>query len=395
MSRVVVLTDDEAAVERLRSASREDTNLIARLPLEFEQLKAKSIVAAIPGGGAMVVVIGPGLDMDIASQVARLLERSRPDVALVLWGEPTSEMLTVAVDVGARGVIAPHGSDQDIKSCVRKAIDYAEKLVNLSVPASSGALVGRVIAVTSPKGGTGKTTVSVNLAIALVEAAPGEVVVVDLDLQFGDVEYALRLKPEFTMADACRSRSRLDVTKLKGLLTSHPSGIYALCAPPSPAEADGLDPEAVATVIGLLASQFRFVILDTSGGIDEHTLAAVDAATDVVLIVSTDVPTVRSAQKSLAVFKQLGRDDRPWHVVLNRADARVGLSAADVEDAIGIETDARVPESRAVCAAMNHGSPIVECQPKSAASKSLVEFASRFLPQAPTRRRWRDAKVGA
>jgi pilus assembly protein CpaE len=395
LSRIVLLTDDETAADGLRSLAGTGVNLVERLPVEIEGARSKNVICAIPTGGAMVVVVGPDIDLVRTGHLARLLETMRPDVAVVLWAEPTSEVLTIAVDVGARGIIAPHGSEEEVRECLRKAVEFAERLAGVNGaanPAGSSVDVCRVIAVVSPKGGTGKTTVSTNIALTLAAAAPGEVVIVDLDLQFGDVEYALRLQPEYTMADAVRSGTSLDATEVKGYLTSHPSQVYALCAPPNPAEADGLDAVAVGQVVDLLATQFRYVVLDTGGGIDDHTLNAIDRATDVVLVVATDVPTVRSAQKSLAVFKQLGHDDRPWHVVLNRSDAKVGLGPADVEEAIGMSTDARIPESRAFGAAMNHGSPVVECQPKSSGAKSIVAFCDRFLPAVAPRRRLRESR---
>ena len=107
---------------------------------------------------------------------------------------------------------------------------------------------GRVIMALCPKGGAGKTTVSSNLALALAQVAPGEVVILDLDVQFGDVASALGLRPELTFADAVRSVDTLDATGLKAHLTVHAADLFVLCAPATPTEADDITTEQVERV---------------------------------------------------------------------------------------------------------------------------------------------------
>lgn len=393
MSTVAVVSDLGDAVELVRAACDAAPGEVVQV--DAAHRTADDILEELSSGHHAVVVIGPELDDTVAVTLAGLLDEQEPEVGKVLWAEPTADLLMRAISAGVRGVLPANPTLAELKEALTRAFEAAQRAEGeLAQPAPS---TGRVIVVTSPKGGTGKTTVAANLAIVLADSKEHSVVLVDLDLQFGDIEYALRLRPERTMSDAVRLGPGLDRTSVKGYLTPHPSGVFALCAPSNPAEAEVLEHDTVARVLDLLAEIFDYVVVDTASGIDDHMLNAVDRATDVVLLVATDVPTVRSAQKSLAVFRQLGHAERPWHIVLNRADAKVGLGPEDVEEAVGLKTDARIPESRAVGAAMNHGSPVVESQPKSAPAKALINFAFRFRtdqPEAGGRRR-RFERTGA
>ena len=125
---------------------------------------------------------------------------------------------------------------------------------------------GRVIAVMSPKGGVGKTTVATNLAVGLGKTAPMSVVIVDLDLQFGDVASGLLLEPEFTITDAVMGAASQDSMVLKTYLTVHPAGIYALCAPRTPVEMDRITAAHVSHLLEQLRQEFRYIVVDTAPG---------------------------------------------------------------------------------------------------------------------------------
>ena len=239
-----------------------------------------------------------------------------------------------------------------------------------------------VICVLAPKGGTGKTTVSTNLASGLALEAPGEVVIVDLDFQFGDVASALRMTPEHTFADITRSELSVDVTTIKIFLTASDTGLYALCAPEVPVDADAITPQHVQHVISLLASEFRYVVIDTGSGLDEGTLAVLKHCTDLVLVTSTDVPSVRATRKEVEMLDLLGLKDQTRHFVVNRADARVGLPVSEVEATVGMQADVTVPSSRAVPVSVNQGTPVLVSDRRSNVGEALAQLVGRFEPTA-------------
>jgi pilus assembly protein CpaE len=237
-----------------------------------------------------------------------------------------------------------------------------------------------VIGVFSPKGGVGKTTIATNLAIGLGKVAPMSVVVVDLDLQFGDVASGLYLNPEHTVTDAVSPAASQDTLVLKAFLTVHPSSIYALCAPDNPVEADHIAPEQVTRLLEQLAEEFQYVVVDTAPGLPEIGLAAMEACTDVVWVSAMDIPSVRGLRSGLDILRQLDILPEGRHVVLNMADAKCGLSVQDIESTIGAPVDVSVPRSRAVAFSTNRGVPVLQEAKKDPAVKGLNQLVERFGP---------------
>lgn len=237
----------------------------------------------------------------------------------------------------------------------------------------------RIITILSPKGGAGKTSAATNLAVALAKRHPRQVVLVDLDLQFGDVASNLRLTPQSTMADIARDWP-VDSAQLKLALSSHHSGLYALCAPISPAESDEIGAEHVGGVLRSLHRSFRYVVVDTDPGISERVLSSLDVSTDIVNVCSTEVPSIRGLKKALEALDVVGlTGPRRWFL-LNRANAKVGLAPHDIERMIGQEIDVRIPSSIDMVFATNDGIPIVESGRNQEIAGAFERFAGAFEP---------------
>ncbi len=247
----------------------------------------------------------------------------------------------------------------------------------------------KVIVVISPKGGSGKTAVSSNLSVALAQRHPGRVVAVDLDVQFGDLGTALSLDAERTLAQLARS-SQIDATTVKLFLTAYEHGLFVLAGAHDPVEAEAIQNGHVSAVLPLLAQHFDYVIVDTPAGLDERTLAAIECATDLLLVSSLDVSSIRSLRKAMDALDQLGITARR-QFVLNRADAKVGLDASDAEEAIGMPISCALPASRELPLALNLGTPVVLSEPRSAIAKQLQQLALHSAPIAADkpRRGWR------
>ena len=252
-----------------------------------------------------------------------------------------------------------------------------------------------VVAVVSPKGGNGKTTISANLAVAMARIS--DPIIVDLDVHFGDVEFAFRLHPFHRLdsaVDALRDRPEDGV---EHLLTMHPTGVNALCAPADPISADYLSAEEVFTTVDALIELGRPVILDTAGGINDFTLGALDRATEVVMVCGTDVPSVQAVKKLLETMERLEMETSHAHLAVNRSTARCGLSVADVEAALGRRAAIEVPEHQSLAAGMNQGCPVTESDPGSSAGAPFLVFANTLLgveQQRPSRF-GRSARAGA
>jgi pilus assembly protein CpaE len=241
----------------------------------------------------------------------------------------------------------------------------------------------KVIVVISPKGGSGKTAVCSNLAAALAQRHPGKVVAVDLDVQFGDMATALSLAPEHTLAQLSRT-TQIDATTVKLFLTLYYNGLYVLAGSRDPVDAESIGHKHVSQVLPLLAQNFDYVIVDTPAGLDERTLAAIECATDLLLVSSLDVTSIRSLRKELDALEHLGvKANR--QLVLNRADSKVGLNASDAEEAIGMKIACSIPSSREIPLSLNLGTPVVISEPKSAVAKQFELLSQLYSPIETTK----------
>lgn len=381
MSRIVLASADSHFETWLRDAyGGRVTGDVRRYGDDPEQYgEPTDVVVDLTTGNPDVVAFGPDVPVETALRVARHLDRDHPEVTVMLVTKPSPKLWEYAMRAGVEVVLSPEAAGDEVREEFDRALEAAdrrrENLVSeVDVPRHSH----RVIAVISPKGGAGKSVVSSNLAVGLAQVAPGKVAIADLDLQFGDVAGALQLVPEHSMADAAKLNGNLDLTNLKVFLTPHPSNLYALCAPDSPAEGEAVDPGQAGRILELLQEEFRYVVVDTGAGLGEHTLAAIEAATDFVFVGAMDVPSVRSLRKEIEALDQLGMTHQVRHFVLNRADSRVGLDVADVEATVGLRVDVALPSTRAVPLTFNQGTPIVQTDPRSPVARELMKLVGRF-----------------
>jgi pilus assembly protein CpaE len=250
------------------------------------------------------------------------------------------------------------------------------------IPASDVPERGKLITVFSAKGGCGKTTLSTNLAAALAAGGRHEVVLVDLDLAFGDVAIALQLFPAHTIADAVPLGDALDDAALQALLTPHSPGLTTLVAPVEPGAADTISASLVAAILERLKDMYDYVVVDTPPAFDDQVLAAFDASDVIALIATLDIPALKNLKLTLETLELLNYPRERWHIVLNRADSKVGLSINEVEKTLGTAISAQIPSSRDVPATINRGVPIVLDDPKHAVSEAVAEFAEMAVGAA-------------
>lgn len=249
-----------------------------------------------------------------------------------------------------------------------------------------------VLTVVSPKGGCGKTTVAVNLAVGLARRQPS--VLVDFDVHFGDVEYALRLHPVHRLDEVAQRLSSDPNIDVGLLLTNHSTGVDVLCAPSNPVDADGVAVAGALAVVDHLIQQGRPMVIDTAAGIDEFTLGALERATHHVVVTGTDVASVQAGRKLLDTMTQLQFDLEHVHLVINRATQRTGLTVADVEAVLGIRASLQIPDDPLIAASMNSGTPFIAGGVDGDVSRAFNDFVGVLTGQASApKRSWYSRKV--
>ncbi|WP_108848741.1 AAA family ATPase [Dietzia lutea] len=384
MSHLLLISDSAELRQHVADAARTRISVIGARPIPtgpsqlFQQLGSG---AAIP----QIVLIDTDAGLDDALSLSGRLSAEVPGMAIILFSEQPDSLALAALRAGARDVVRPDADPDELRDVLNRAVQSVNGAQQgHGDPASNGnaSTKGRVIAVVSPKGGVGKTTVASNLAVGLARAAPLSTVLVDLDVQFGDVASALNLDPDYTLLDVIRGPAVQDSMVLKTFLTQHPTGLYTVCAPLSPADADEVTTADIVQLLQTLAAEFRYVVLDTAPGLNDHALAAMDQADDLLLLTSLDVPGVRAMRKELDILRDLGLSFEGRHMVVNFADSHSGLSKSDVEATIGTGVTLLLPRHRGVLASVNQGVPLLQNDGRDPATKQLRKLVGRFTTGA-------------
>ncbi|GAA3400311.1 AAA family ATPase [Pseudarthrobacter polychromogenes] len=382
MSRFVLLSPSAEFDQKLRAAVAHGLRgSVQTIASDILPAGPAELFALLNQEQPEVLIIGPDVPYEEALRFAKVFDVQLPGLSLVLVSDIDPSFLVHAMRAGIRDILSPQADAAEIRVLLERACQsFATRHRSPETQAADNGGKGLVIGVFSPKGGVGKTTLATNIAIGLGQIAPMSVVIVDLDLQFGDVASGLYLNPEHTVTDAVTPAAAQDSLVLKAFLTVHPAGIYALCAPPNPVDADHITPEQITRLLEQLAQEFQYVVLDTAPGMPEIGLAAMEQCTDVVWVSAMDIPSLRGLRSGLEVLRQLEIMPESRHVVLNMADAKAGLNVRDVESTIGAPVDVSVPRSRAVALSTNRGIPVLQESKKDPAVKSLRQLVERFNP---------------
>lgn len=345
------------------------------------------VVRSFGPGESVVVLVGPTDVPDRLIPTVQELLAERPAVAvvMVLW-ELTSEVLQTAMRAGVDDVVPVTADDAEFADAVGRA---ASRLLGrrptsvLPPPADADGGEhhdGKVITAFCTKGGVGRSVIAVNLAVALARRSPGRVVLVDADLQFGDVALMLRLQPVHSVAEAVAVGDRLDGALLSSLMLTHvESGLHVLAAPTDPIPADHIRRDDLIRVLSVLRSEYEYVVVDTSASFGEITLAAVQVADCLLAVAGLDVMSLKAAKVGLETMRVLGMPASIITFVLNRANTNVGLNTFDAERALELKVDVALPSDLVVAASVNKGVPVVIGSPKSKFAKGIGELATRFM----------------
>ena len=220
--------------------------------------------------------------------------------------------------------------------------------------------LGKVIAVFSPKGGVGCSTLAINLAIALHRAEGKPVALVDGSLQFGDVAVLLNLQANRSLADLAPHVNELDQDLLNHVLLEHESGIKAVLAPPRPEMADLIAPGVLSTILDELRNSYAYVVVDTPNTLADATLTVLDTADRVVLITTPDIPSIKNAKLFFEVTEALEYPLDKTILILNKADRNANIRAEDIQTSIKHPVAAQVPlDERTATTAANQGVPFM------------------------------------
>ena len=238
---------------------------------------------------------------------------------------------------------------------------------------------GRVVAVFSSKGGCGTTFVATNLAAA----TEANTVLVDLNLQAGDLALFLGTEPKHSIADLVEKRAQADDALLKSVVVPYSEKLSLLAAPREADLADDIEPEHIFEVIELLREHYEYVYIDPQHTFDSITLSALDQADEIVLVLTLDIPAVRSAQRTLAIFDRLGYPRHKVKIVVNRWSKQIELDVKQVERHLGEKVMGFVQSDyHTAVNSINLGQPLVQSEPSSRIGQELRQIAAKITGAA-------------
>jgi len=368
-----------------------------RLSMQLgDQVAGYSTVEAFSdeiGPDPVVVVLGPSCAGAPGLMGAEELLRQRPDVGAILIAEElTTDVFQRAIRSGVRDVLAAPVDTAQLGEAVRR---IEEAIGAVRVPSTvepqfdtEGGNLGRVITVFSTKGGAGKSVVASNLGVSLASRTDKPVVLVDADLQFGDIAVMLKLAPQHTIVDAVSSMDRLDAGFVQNLLATHPaSGLKVLPAPLEPAYADQISADDVTKIVEILRTFCAYVVIDTPSYFDDKVLNLIELSDDVLLVAGMDIPNIKNVKIGLQTMRLLNTPMSKIHLVLNRANSKVKLDVSEVERTLQVKAESLVPSDVVVPQSVNKGTPVVLDAPKAGVSRALEQLADLFVPVGEKGRR--------
>lgn len=394
-----ILVHDETVPQALLAAHiPQDAGIEIVSVLEPSKVDVETVRRA----DADLLMVACSADWDNGLALVDWWHRVRPGRPVLLLSRETDHGLVQrAFAAGVEDVVmlgdgpyVPEEARRELEFAVRKAVARALSRGEHSPDA------GMLIGILGPKGGTGKTVVATNLAVALARRGP-RTALVDLDLQFGDAALALGLDPEVTSFDLAVSGGSLDAEKLDDFMLRHASGLRVLAAPVRPDQAGPVEPEIITRVFELLRDAYDLVIVDTQPSFGPEVISAIDVANTVCVVGMLDALSLKNTRLGLETLELMAYPPANVKVVLNRATSPVGLSHADAATILGRVPDVFVPNNLAIPRSLGDGVPVVIGQPRSDVARAFESMAGLFTadpaqavqdapePRRKRRRGWR------
>ena len=385
--KILVLEKDESLAEQVRGVAAE----LRPRPEVVGCDRATAVEDAINANGPFdVLIAGPSLSTKNGLSALQAIHDETPATSLVLaFAKRPDATLREIVRTGAMDLLQLPVADRNLHDAVERAVSVSrsrgagEPMPSTQSPAAGGANLGTVFTVSSATGGCGKTFYATNLAYYLHQYTGKRTCIVDLDLQFGEVSTALRLRPRFTIVDAL-AREDIDeidlASHIEEYVVSHDSGVMVLPAPKDPSDADRIQPADVQRVIEAVRQKFDYVVVDTPAALTEIVLAAFDMSNQLYVMATLDLPSVRHMGVFLNTLEKLKIPSDNIKLILNKAERDVGLDVDQVTRLFPQGFTSVLPYAKEVTKSVNVGTPVLAFSPTSDVSRRMASGMSALLP---------------
>lgn len=327
-----------------------------------------------------IIVIGSKIGLSEAFSISEECRAKYGGVRVILMRTRIDvDILARAMRSGVMEVVSV-----DDTMAFAKSIQHARELMKEFTAANLGRFNdqkkrARVVVVFSAKGGCGKTTISVNLANALGAANEKRVCLVDLDLQFGDIAVALQQNPEKTISSAIAMGNEIDSFGARSMITSYSGNLDLLLAPTNPTDVEYISGDLVSKLIRVLSTDYDYIVIDTPPAFTDFVLSSMEIMDTCYLITTLDMPAIKNLKIVLETMEALKIDNKKLRFIVNKSDAKTGMSVAEVEQLLNHEIDYKIPNDICVSQATNVGEPVSKFAPKSSVSKEIEKLARDLI----------------
>ncbi len=369
-----------------------DSRRILREALDFDH--DFEVVDDVEDGSEIAQLIGPlsidavlidvELDDGKAMELVERLRSRHRQVGIVMTGASTTvETVKRAMRAGADDYIDkpfdPHQVTDTVGALIRRVEE--RRVVGGGMDTSGGPVVSKVVSVYSPQGGVGKSMLAANLAVVIARESARPTALVDLNLQFGDIDLMLNITPERTIAAMIQRMNQLDADLMESFLTLHKeSGLKVLAAPNRPEYADTITVFVVEKVLQVLRERYTYVIIDTPSFLQDTTLTALDHSDEILLLTALDLLALHNTKTALAMMQKLRYGPEKVKLILNRSDSDVGISPDDVEQTLDYEISAYIPsDGRVAVTSVNEGDPFVLSQQRTQITQAVRRIAYQVM----------------
>jgi len=383
--KILVLEKDEGLVDQVRGVASE----LRPRPEVVGVDRAAAIEEAISADGPFdVLVAGPSLSTKSGLAALMAIHDETPATSLLLaFAKRPDATLRDIIRTGAMDLLQLPVADRSLQDAIERAVGISRSRpveAAAAVESHSAAPKGTVFTVSSATGGCGKTFYATNLAYFLRQHTGKRTCIVDLDLQFGEVSTALRLRPRYTISDVL-SRDDIDEVDLSAhieeYVVTHDSGVNVLAAPKDPSEADRIHPTDVTRVIEAARAKFDYVVVDTPSALTEIVLAAFDLSNQLYVMATLDLPSVRHMGVFLNTLEKLKIPSDNIKLILNKAERDVGLDVDQVTRLFPQGFTSVLPYAKEAAKSVNVGTPVLAFAPTSDVSRRIAAGMVPLLPE--------------
>ncbi|MBP1924810.1 pilus assembly protein CpaE [Sedimentibacter acidaminivorans] len=325
----------------------------------------------------IIMTLGAG-DTDVLNLAERIILH-RPRTFVILVAEHIDvEIMQSSIKVGCHNVIEFPTSAKDFAEYIKSV--YNNESIRIKALSNNETLVwsSTVVTVFGAKGGLGKSTIAANLAVKLA-AKRKKVVLVDLNLQFGDLHIFLDIEPKDTITELVQDVIIPNIDSVRSYMSVHSSGVHVLCAPKSPEYAELVSAEKVQSLLSLLRTYYDYVIIDTAPSFTEITMTAIESSSLIFFVTGLDISILKNSKLSISILESLQQTDK-LRIIVNRAVDMNTITINDVKRIIGYPIWAKMPSDYKIAVnALNRGIPFVIGAPKSQLSQSISELVELLL----------------